>query len=183
MFLPAPAASWHVQRSMEYRRLGPDDLESCLACRLRALEHSPSSFLVTLAEEREGGRARLASTLSQSDAEHAIFGAFDAERLVAVLGIRRGERTRIRHRAMIWGMYVDADVRGRGVGGKLLDLALEHGRARMQVDVVSLEVESSNAAAKALYVSRGFRCWGSEPRALRIDGADRDEDHMLLELD
>jgi ribosomal protein S18 acetylase RimI-like enzyme len=167
---------------MELRRHRPEDLESTFECRLRALEREPASFLTTLDEERARGSARLEQALSEPAGEHVLFGALDGARVVAMVGLRRGERARTRHKSMIWGMYVDAEARGQGVGGKLLDLALRHARERMSAEVVELGVGSTNAAARSLYVSRGFRCWGSEPRAMRVDGRDLAEDHMILEL-
>ncbi|MBA3890718.1 MAG: ribosomal protein S18-alanine N-acetyltransferase [Gemmatimonadaceae bacterium] len=55
----------------------------------------------------------------------------------------------------IANIAVAADARGHGIGGRLLDEALaiawERGSA-----TVHLEVRASNAAAQALYASRGF---------------------------
>ena len=51
---------------------------------------------------------------------------------------------------------VHPHARGRGIGARLLDDVLREGRER-GVAAVFLEVRESNAAARGLYVSRGFR--------------------------
>jgi len=55
----------------------------------------------------------------------------------------------------IANLAVAAQLRGHGVGGMLLDAALDAARAR-GVASVYLEVRESNAAAQALYAGRGF---------------------------
>lgn len=55
----------------------------------------------------------------------------------------------------IANLAVTLDARGRGVGGRLLDSAVEMARRR-RVAFLYLEVRDSNAAARALYGSRGF---------------------------
>jgi ribosomal-protein-alanine N-acetyltransferase len=49
--------------------------------------------------------------------------------------------------------------RGKGIGARLLDAALEEA-ARRAVEEVFLEVRDSNTAARALYASRGFAAVG-----------------------
>ena len=42
-----------------------------------------------------------------------------------------------------------------------------------------MTVVTSNNAARALYERRGYVCYGTEPKALRVEG--RDYDEALLE--
>jgi ribosomal protein S18 acetylase RimI-like enzyme len=63
--------------------------------------------------------------------------------------LRRGGYT-----ARLYSLAVDPDQRGRGVGGRLIrDLAE---RLPATITALSLEVRSSNAAARALYERLGF---------------------------
>jgi ribosomal-protein-alanine N-acetyltransferase len=55
----------------------------------------------------------------------------------------------------ILNLAVDARLRGRGVGGLLLDAALEQLRER-GATAAFLEVRESNDSARRLYASRGF---------------------------
>jgi len=55
----------------------------------------------------------------------------------------------------IGNLAVHADARRQGVGARLLDGAIAAVR-KARVDALYLEVRDSNAAARALYASRGF---------------------------
>ncbi|MBC7742610.1 MAG: hypothetical protein H7061_10460 [Bdellovibrionaceae bacterium] len=49
----------------------------------------------------------------------------------------------------------------------------------MKVELIQLSVEANNLAARKLYESRGFKCWGTEPKAMRMDGQYYDDCHMI----
>jgi [ribosomal protein S18]-alanine N-acetyltransferase len=66
----------------------------------------------------------------------------------------------------IANLAVDESARGKGLGGTLLDAALEEAR-RHGTDEVFLEVRSSNARARELYDSRGFAEVGRRRRYYR----------------
>lgn len=66
----------------------------------------------------------------------------------------------------IGNLAVADAARRRGVGRSLLDAALEGARAR-GVATVYLEVRDSNAAARALYATRGFEVVARRPRYYR----------------
>jgi ribosomal-protein-alanine N-acetyltransferase len=68
--------------------------------------------------------------------------------------------------AEIANLAVAADARGAGVGARLLDDALQ-AAARRRCHVVFLEVRESNAAAQALYASRGFEIAGRRAKYYR----------------
>lgn len=167
---------------MEIRRLTSTDLDSYFANRLRALQNSPSAFLTTYAEEKERGNSHFANTLAYTGNDKAIFGAVEAGEVVGTIGLFQESRPKLAHKAVIWGMYVDTDKRKSGLGGQLVDLAVQHARNQMQVAGIYLSVESKNIPAKRLYESKGFKVWGTEPKAMAADGAFFDEDHMVLLL-
>jgi ribosomal-protein-alanine N-acetyltransferase len=68
--------------------------------------------------------------------------------------------------AEIANLAVGDDVRRAGVGARLLDHALDIARER-RCQVVFLEVRESNAAARALYASRGFEVAGRRAKYYR----------------
>lgn len=80
--------------------------------------------------------------------------------------------------AEIANLAVTPDRRGRGVGSRLLDAALTAARLA-GARVVHLEVRDSNAAARALYGSRGFGTVGRRRHYYR----DPVEDALLLRRD
>jgi ribosomal-protein-alanine N-acetyltransferase len=64
--------------------------------------------------------------------------------------------------AEVANLAVHPEHRGTGVGGRLLDAALA-GMVERGGRVVFLEVRESNAAARALYESRGFEVIATRP--------------------
>jgi GNAT superfamily N-acetyltransferase len=58
-------------------------------------------------------------------------------------------------RAELVSMYVRPDLRGRGVGGRLVDTFAEWARGR-GAERLTVSAYATNAAALALYQSRGF---------------------------
>jgi RimJ/RimL family protein N-acetyltransferase len=166
---------------MEFRRLLSQDLDSYYANRLRGLQVSPSAFMTTYAEQVEKGSDFYAKLLAEQSHDNVIFGALQGGKVVGASGIfRMKEKPKTAHKAMIWGMYVDEDARGKGIGGKLIDLAVQHARDVLKVPIVYLTVESENSAALKLYQSRGFKAWGTEPMAMKEGGRFCDDTHMAL---
>lgn len=165
---------------MEYRRLNPKDIDSYFSNRLRALKNSPNAFLSTYEEEVSIGNSHFLKTLENSGEANLIFGAIDNGAVVGTIGIYQEDRPKLKHKAQIWGMYVDEAFRKTGVGKRLLDLAIDHAKLKMKVDGIYLSLEADNYSARSLYESRGFKCWGTEPKAMKLDGHFFDEHHMAL---
>lgn len=165
---------------MEYRRLNPKDIDSYFSNRLRALKNSPNAFLSTYEEEVSTGNSHFLKTLENSGEANLIFGAIDNGAVVGTIGIYQEDRPKLKHKAQIWGMYVDEAFRKTGVGKRLLDLAIDHAKLKMKVDGIYLSLEADNYSARSLYESRGFKCWGTEPKAMKLDGHFFDEHHMAL---
>ena len=59
---------------------------------------------------------------------------------------------------------------------------IHHAKTELHSRAVYLSVTSSNTDAIALYQSRGFKRWGTEPYAMGIHGKFLNEDHFVLEL-
>ncbi|MBG9388928.1 GNAT family N-acetyltransferase [Caenimonas aquaedulcis] len=164
---------------MQIRRLGPDDAQAYRALRLRALKESPQAFTSSFGEEDkqpvEKSRARLA-------ADNTMFwGACEGAQLCGMVGLERETREKARHKATVVGMYVAPENAGAGVGRGLVDALLAHARDA-GLELLVLTVTEGNAAATRLYEAAGFRSFGIEPRAIKVDGRPFDKNHMYLDL-
>ena len=102
--------------------------------------------------------------------------------LVATASIRRETRTKFAHRALVWGVFVEPEHRGRGWGRAVVTAAVDLARAWAGVDYVDLAVSENAPAAQRLYESLGFAAWGREPESTELEGRRYDEIYMTLRL-
>lgn len=159
------------------RQLVAPDAAVFRAIRLEGLRTNPEAFGSTYEAESGRGVDEFAKTLERS----YVAGAFAGEALVGVAGFYVLDGPKVRHRGNIWGVYVQAGQRGRGVGKALIANLLDH--ARTTVQQVHLTVVTENAGAKALYERLGFAVYGTEPRSLRVGERYYDEHLMVRRLD
>ncbi|MDK2126726.1 GNAT family N-acetyltransferase [Parachitinimonas caeni] len=151
---------------------------------LQAYALHPDSFTSTAAEREslplDWWRARLAP---EAQAGERVIGAWVGGELVGVVGVSFERREKTRHKAALFGMYVDARFRQQGLGEKLVLAVIEAARQRGGVRLIQLTVSNGNIAAYRLYERCGFRPWGLEPYAVRQGDQFIDKMHMWRELD
>lgn len=169
---------------MQYdiRQLTESDLCSYRALRLQALTECPAAFGATPATEQALGDVHLLSRFNGALGQ-AMWGGFDADgRLCASLGLYRDHGEKTAHKGHLFAMYVAAPARGHGLACRLLETAVEHGRA-LNLRQLMLGCNASNGNALRLYEQAGFREYGREPAALYVDGEYFDEVLMVMKLD
>lgn len=155
--------------------------------RLDALELYPAFFATSRADWARLSLKQVEEILSPPGGG-VVLGVFHQERslgnvLIGIAGLQRNAREKYRHKAMVWGMYVDPEWRGQGVARSLLEGLIGYARAQAELRQVILTVTEGNAAAQALYEQLGFRVYGAEPKAINPgDGSYRDEVLMWLNL-
>jgi RimJ/RimL family protein N-acetyltransferase len=175
--------SARTDSTIAVRRLTADDVAAYRDMMLAAYALHPEAFTST-PEERAAlplswWEAR--SGLSE-DASEFVFGAFVDGTLVGAAGLSFETRCRTRHKATLFGMYVDASQRGRGLGQALVAAVLEFARRRPQVNLVQLTVSEDNAQAVQLYRQCGFVPYGLEPRAVMLSEGYIAKIHMWHDL-
>jgi GNAT superfamily N-acetyltransferase len=120
--------------TVDVRRLGVDDAEDFRALRLEGFARHPLQFRYAPEDEAdlplEAMRARLASDL--------VVGAFAGGRLVGIGAFSRFGGVKLRHRGLLWGMYVRGEARGSGAADAIVGAIVEH--ARGQVELLQLTV-------------------------------------------
>ena len=107
----------------------------------------------------------------------AMFGTFDGERQTGLVAFRQSEGLKAAHRGDLVQMYVRPEARGTGCAMALVEQVLAH--ATPLVEQVHLTVSADNAPAIRLYEKAGFTTYGTEPRALKVDGRYIDE-HLMV---
>ena len=163
--------------TIEIRRLTAHDAEAFRALRLEGLRLHPEAFSASHDGEYSEPLEFFVDRIEHSN----VFGGLHEDALAGVAGLYvRGEE-KMRHIGVLWGMYVRASARGTGLGAALVEAVLAHAKTR--VERVEVSVATTNTPARRLYERHGFRAYGIEPSALRIDGRYYDECHMQLQLD
>ncbi len=100
--------------------------------------------------------------------------------LRGIVGLHIPDSAKQRHKGVIWGMFVQPESRGTGLGSSLLVEVLDH--AKRTVEEVCLTVVATNTAAIRLYERAGFERYGLERRALKVGVDYHDEVLMALSL-
>lgn len=167
---------------MELRVLQSADVAAFRELRLAALRECPTAFSSSYEEECDVPLEQAAERLAPNQ-DRAVFGAFDGDRLVGTLGLYREQMRKLRHKAVIWGVYVEPAYRGRGVARTLLERALAHAAQMPDLRKVTLGVNTANAAALALYKSAGFEPFGLERGFMLVDGVLHDELHLARSIE
>ena len=167
--------------NLDVRRVAPDEAAALWKLRHEALEQEPLSFSESVEEFRAKTVDEYREQLCTRE-DNYVVGAFDGVKLVAMAGFYRELREKRCHKGHIWGVYVLAEHRGKGVARMVLKKLLDNARALPGLERVLLTVTAPQQQARRLYMSLGFRSFGIEPRALRVTGSYVDEEYMILDL-
>ncbi len=155
------------------------------ALRLRALQEAPNSFGGSYEEFKRESLSSIAERIRHDTdvPERFVLGAFNQEgQLVGNVGLLRERGRKKHHKALVWGMYVAPEVRGQGIGKLLMQNLLQKSTTISGLEQIHLGVVTTNVAARHLYLALGFRVYGTEPHALKLDGRYLDEELMVFSL-
>ena len=170
--------------SINIRSVLPDDTEALRDLRLEALRLCPAAFGADLAvnEARPMDFWREQCATNGVDGASAILLATGGDELLGMAGVWATNEPKLAHRAMIWGVYVRAHARGRGIGAGLVDAALDWAAAKGKL-IVDLAVIVGNETARRCYERAGFTVYGVQPMVVRVDGVFYDELLMAKRLE
>jgi GNAT superfamily N-acetyltransferase len=154
---------------LEVRAVRASDAAALRALRLRALADAPDAFAAAAEEEavRSGSEWEQLARDSEQAESAVVYAAIDGERWLGMAA--GGWHDRERGVAHLWGMWVDPELRGGGVGERLV------GSVRAWVSAqggsfLRLGVITGEGDATPFYESLGFVRTG-EVAPLRRDPA------------
>jgi len=78
------------------------------------------------------------------------------------------------------GIGLDRDVRGLGIGKRLMELLIEHARKYFKSEIIRLDVDSHNKIAQCLYKKTGFRIAGKIPKGCRTKSGKYYDDIIMV---
>ncbi len=96
-------------------------------------------------------------------------GAFEKNVLVGIVSLERDRGLKLRHKALLFRMFVAPEAAGRGLGRSLLQAVLSRAQEIDNLRSVRLTVLERNHRARALYRSLGFVDFALEPDAVHMD--------------
>ncbi|WP_423148247.1 GNAT family N-acetyltransferase [Rubrolithibacter danxiaensis] len=139
------------------------------------LEHKDNFRMSANDEEQEAFPTKGTSdsfTLACVTAEGELAGVVSFEREGA-------KREKLRHKGLLFRMYVSADFAGQGIGKRLVQETIERAK-KTDIEQVNLTVVSSNTIAKNLYHKFNFKTFSVEERAMKDGNKYLTEEQMVL---
>ena len=165
-------------------RLTPTYAEAYRRLMLEAYSAHPEAFTSSVAEREALPLSWWQQRLTTDPSAHeVIFGAISQGVLVGAVGLGQETREKARHKATLFGMFVQADHQHAGLGHLLVEAALEHAHTRPGLRQVLLTVTEGNTRAHALYTRCGFETFGVEPDAVKVGASFVSKIHMWRRLD
>jgi len=169
-----------TQSKFSLRELRAEDAPAFWNLRLQGLQEEVDAFTSSYEESRQRPQADVEESLQPTE-NSFVLGLFAENKLVGMAGFRRGnESYKVRHKGLIWGVYVRPEHRGLGLAKRLLLAAIEKSRSLGGIELVQLGVNAANLPVKKLYESVGFKSWGCEKHALKLADHYVDEERMML---
>jgi RimJ/RimL family protein N-acetyltransferase len=167
---------------IEIRILTADDVEAYWHCRLEALERDPEAFSSSVEDHLKLSRDEIRRRLTADPTNNFVFGVLADGKLCGTAGFARETQPKSRHKGRMWGLYLNAELRGQGIGWRMLQSVVDRAAKIEGVEQIILSVTTTQTAAIATYRSLGFTSFGVEPKALKIGDRYVDEEYMVLHL-
>lgn len=109
-------------------------------------------------------------------------GAFEERKLIGTVSVEREFQLKLRHKALVFRMFVHPAVMGQGIGRLLMTGAIHQSENVNGLRQLHLTVLATNERAIRLYRSVGFTEFAREPESVKIDQNYVDELQMQYPL-
>lgn len=156
--------------------LGPEWTDEYIRLRSEALRLHPDSF--GSGPEYRHSRQDTERKLSAKNEEDFILAYQEDNKLVAMLGFVRNQGIKHQHRSEIWGVYVSAAYRRKGIARALFEACFERAGKMEGLQKILLGASHINTGSIKLYESLGFEEYAREPGRMIWEGQQLDEIYM-----
>ncbi len=163
---------------IEITELKADQSEHYKSLLMRGLKSDSDCFRIAPEDEQSAPFP----TLGQID--NFTLGARHNGKLVGIASFKRdgASRRKLRHKGILFRIYVDREYRQMGIARKLIQQVIDRARQIPDLEQLTLTVIPTNKHAKTLYEKFGFRTFASEEKAIKWEGKYFNEDQMKLML-
>jgi cyclohexyl-isocyanide hydratase len=163
---------------MEVKEIQSIDVAAYKAFLLKGLVEDGANFRISPEDEQD------APFPTRDAPDSFTLGAYADGRLAGIVSFQREgrDRQKLRHKGLLFRMYVDPQLRGKGVGRALIEALRQRVEKLGDVEQINLTVVSSNPVAKKLYEKFGFVSFAVEKNALKWGGHYYAEEQMVLFL-
>ena len=148
-----------------------------LEFRAQGLADDHGAFRVTAEDDTampvDEWRARL-------DRDYVVAAIEQSGEWMGVGGLSRFVGEKLRHKGLIWGMYVTPIARGTGVADEIIRALIHHAQGKLHH--LQLTVMADNHRAQAFYERHGFAVYAVEPDAVFSEDGFVDEALMRRPL-
>jgi len=158
--------------------LGPLDWRDLRAIRLEALRSEPAAFSSTYEETLAWSDEDWQRRLANDRRMHLL--ARVQSRPIGIVGSYLGSDEGDESVAVVFGMYVTSEHRGRGIGRLLLTSLIDRLSVLPQISTIRLGVTETQGPARKLYESVGFQVVGKEEESIVVH--DQHYDELIMEL-
>ncbi|MBT2284810.1 GNAT family N-acetyltransferase [Paenibacillus polymyxa] len=166
------------QKNYIIRNIKRDEADVYWPFRLEALKTHPEAFGASFELSIQIPMNEVQERI-HNEPDDYILGAYTTEGILAgMMGFKREYGLKLRHKGIIWGVYVAPPYRGNRLASQLLQEVLERGRYLEGIKQINLSVVTTNKSARRLYERYGFEVYGIERNALEVYGQGYDEAHM-----
>ena len=171
-----------MRTPLQIRLLRAKDARCFRQLRLEALRKIPRAFGESASEHRRTSIKETTDRLRPSLKSGFVLGAFVDGELVGVAGVARNRGEKLRHKALVWGVYVKESVRLQGIGKALMSALISRACSLKGLEQLRLAVGFDQSAARKLYRSLGFQTYGLERRCMKVGRSYVAMEHMELLL-
>ena len=163
---------------LDVRPLTPADQPVWRELRLEALERHPSAFLTTADEQRRRAAADDRAQLAQGRWR----GLFEQDQIVGLSALIPLSYAAAAHRFEIGAFYVTERLWGGEAADTMLHALETEARQKGGLQL-ELSVAADNPRAIRFYERNGFERYGTQPRAIIVDGVAQDDFFYVKMLD
>ena len=164
--------------SIEIKEILSKEIEQYKMFLATALQSDEENLLITLKDNSD------APFPTKDRNDSFTLGAYAENVLAGVVSFARDgeDREKLRHKGIMFTMYVSKEFRGHGIARELLEELIKRVKIIPDIEQINLIVIANNLRAKQLYEKFGFEKFGTEQNSIKWKGKYFSEDQMVLRL-